>query len=456
MKSTTTIGIAALLLGGAGGYFAGKAGSSNTLSADMPNDALHDTKTLRSDGSSATAGANGRDKKVRNLNDILGQPGQMGRMQALMDLYSGMDAKQLQAEADKLRALPMNQRIMASFLLFGRWGEIDPTGALEQTKKMGMGGMFVRPTVLQSWASVDPVNAAKYFSENPREFARMGGGGGPMGGDNGASVIASEWAKLDPDAAMAWANSLGNAQDKSGALSSVVREIATKDPSKAATIAAGLTGDDQTQAYQQIAAQWGTSDFAAAKAWINSLPAAAQGDAMASALASYAANDPVKAAAEVGSLTGDAKNQAVDQIAQAWARTDPAKAAEWVASEDGDRNAIRGVMMNWVNQDSAAALSFIQKQPQGELRDQAVGTYVMANATASPKDSVALAESITDDNSRNRALMASTSAWMAEDPAAAKDYINSSTSLSDDAKQAILSGRGGRGFGGGGGGRRGR
>ncbi|MDB6079624.1 MAG: hypothetical protein JWO82_3371 [Akkermansiaceae bacterium] len=453
MKNTTTIGIAALLVGGVGGYFTGKSGGNNALSSDMPNDALHDTKKVRPDsaGGSSTANAAARDKKVRSVGDIFATPGQSARIQALVELYAGMDANQLQAEADKLRLLPQNQRMMASILLFGRWGEVDPTGALEETKKMGQAGMFVKGTVLQSWASVDPVNAAKYFSENPREFSRMGG---PGGGDNGASTIASEWAKLDPEAALSWANTLSNAADKGNALSSVVREIATKDPTKAAEIASGLTGEDQTRAYESIAQQWGSSDFSAAKAWINSLPADARNQAMASALQSYAATDPVKASQEVASLTGDSKTQAIENVAQAWARTDPAKAAAWVAEQGAGTGAMGEVMRSWATQDSSAALTFIQAQPQGELRDQAVGSYVWANNTGDPKASVALAESITNEQSRDRAIMASAGRWMQEDEAAAKTYIQNSN-LNDRAKEMLLSGRqwGGGGRGGFGGGR---
>lgn len=450
MKSTTTIGIAALLVGGVGGYFAGKSGGNNALSADMPNDALHDTKKVRPDssGTGSTGNAPARDKKARSVGDIFATPGQSARIQALVELYAGMDANQLQAESEKLRMLPQNQRMMASILLFGRWGEVDPTGALEETKKMGQAGGFVKGTVLQSWASVDPVNAAKYFSENPREFNRMGG---PGGGDNGASVIAAEWAKLDPDAALGWANTLGNAADKGNALSSVVREIATKDPSKAAEIASSLTGEDQTRAYESIAQQWGSSDFSAAKAWISGLPAEARNQAMASALQSYAATDPVKASQEVAALTGDSKTQAMENVAQAWARTDPAKAAAWVAEQGAGTGAMGEVMRSWATQDSAAALTFIQAQPQGELRDQAVGTYVWANNTGDPKASVTLAESISDQQGRDRAIMASAGRWMQEDETAAKAYIQSS-SLNDRAKEALLSGRGPWGGGGGRGG----
>lgn len=455
MKNTATIGIAALLVGGAGGFLAGKAGSSDSSSASNKAEEVMNAKSQRSSSSSASSsGESG--KRARNLDQILDEPGQLARMQGLMELYSGMDAGQLEAEAAKLDQLPMAQRMMASFLLFGRWGEVDPQGALAFANTMGFGGAFVRPTILQSWASSDPENAAKYFSENPREFAQMGfgpGGGGPGGGDSGAGTIAAEWAKLDPEAALAWANTLSG-RDKGSALNAVIGEMASKDPNKAVAVAATLSGDEQTRAYSEIAEKWGLKDFAAAEAWINSLPADVRDRAMASALESFASTDPVAAAAKVAMMpAGEDRDDAIEDIAGPWARKDPAAAAAWVAqqqTEDVD-DAIRQVMGPWANTDPAAAQTWIASLPQGELRDEATATFIWSNRSADPQDSIQLAESISDEGTRNRTIGMSVWRWMQEDREAATTYVQSSTSLSDEAKERLLDNRGwGRG------GRRGR
>jgi hypothetical protein len=452
MKNTATIGIAALLAGAAGGYLAGKAGAPEP-DAVAKAESMASTKSQRRAGSGGSAeSGKGREKRV---DDILREPGQMARMQSLLDLYAGMDAAQLEAEAAKLDSLPMAERIMASFLLFGRWAEVDPTGALTYSNTMGMGGMFVRPTILQSWASVDPENAAKYFSENPREFAMMGGfggGRGPGGGESGASVIAAEWAKLDPEAALAWANGL-EGRDKSGALSSVISEMASKDPTKAAQVAATLTGDDQARAYGEIAGKWASTDFSAAEAWIQSLPAESRDRAMSQALESLASTDPEGAAAKVASIpVGRDRDRAIEDIAGSWARKDPAAAAAWVVQqqqEDPD-DSIRSVISTWASQDSAATLAFIQQQPAGELRDEATSTYIWSNRGADPQETIKLAESIADEGSRNRTVGMAAMRWMQEDKDAATAYIQQSTALSDEAKQRLIEG-GDRGFGGRGG-----
>lgn len=459
MKNTATIGIAALLAGAAGGYLAGKAGGEPDKDTAKV-ESMAESKSQRRSGSSASAeSGKGREKQV---NDILREPGQMARMQSLLDLYAGMDAAQLEAEAAKLDSLPMAERIMASFLLFGRWAEVDPTGALAYSNTMGMGGMFVRPTILQSWASVDPENAAKYFSENPREFAMMGGfggggGRGPGGGDSGASVIAAEWAKLDPEAALAWANGL-EGRDKSGALNSVISEMASKDPTKAAQVASTLEGDDQARAYGEIASKWASTDFAAAESWIQSLPAESRDRAMSQAIESLAATDPQGAAAKVASIpVGRDRDNAIEDVAGAWARKDPAGAAAWLVQQEtaDPEDAIRGVISSWTAQDSGAALTFIQQQPAGELRDEATTTYIWSNRGASPQETIQLAETISDEGSRSRTVGMTAMRWMQEDKEAATAYIQQSTVLSDEAKQRLIEseGRGWGGRGGPGGGR---
>ena len=445
MKNTATIGIAALLVGAAGGYLTGKSGDPSKTSAEEAA-AMLDTKSRSRPGDATRAGGNTKQRE-RTLSDILREPGQLARMQALMDLYAGMDASQLAAEAAKLDDLPMAQRMMASFLLFGKWGEIDPHGALAQANTMGMGGMFVRPTILQSWASVDPANAAKYFSENPREFAAMGGFGRGRGGESGSSVIAAEWAKLDPDAALTWANTL-DGRDKSSALNSVISEMAATDPTKAAQIAATLTGDDQVRAYGEIASKWAATDFGSAESWVQGLPADARDRAMSELLQTLASTDPEAAAAKLSSITeGRDYNRAMEDIAGDWARSDPGAAADWIAEvnpEDPD-GPIREVMSSWAGQDSAAALSWIESQPQGQIRDEATSTYIFANRTADPQESIQLAESISNDRNREQSIRVAASRWMREDREAATSYIQESTTLDDNAKQRLIEGRGGWG-----------
>ncbi|MEO5716830.1 MAG: hypothetical protein ABIT37_25345 [Luteolibacter sp.] len=449
MKNPWIVPVAALVVGAAGGYISGKNTEPSGKTAAVEESAQRTRSSSRPEGAGETTS-----KKARGMgpDQIAKMPGNSNRIQALLEFYAGLTPEQLAEEAGKLENLPMNERLMASFLLFGRWAEVDPTAAMAFSNTMGMAGGFVRPTILQSWASVDPANAAKYYSQNPREFAMMdamGGRGGPMGGQGASSIIASEWARQDPAAAMAWANSLTNG--KGQAMTAVVSEVAKTDPKKAAEMLASMDPADRPGAYKSVAAQYGAVDFASAQSWIRTLPAEDQAAALASAIGGLSGTDPAKAALEVKSMeAGDAKDRAVGVVVGDLAKKDPEAAAAFLKSQDSEKamqDGMRPLMQQWAAQNPAAALAFVNSNQPGPVRDSAAGAYVWNNNTSKPSDLIKVAESITDEGDRNRSVGVTAMKWMAEDPAAAKAYIQASTSIPDDAKERLMNGGGG--FGGG-------
>lgn len=455
-----------LFLGATGGFFFGKAGQPTATTTEETNEVLN--RSSRG-GSSVADGASGRgaasSSRPGSVDEIFKSPGQMARMQALLDYYSNLSPEQLAEEAKKLESIPMPERMMASYVLFAKWAETDPLSAMAHSDKMGFTGMFVKPTIMQSWASVDPAAASKFYSENPGQFAMMGmfggrgGGGGPMG-NGAASIIAGEWARQSPDDAMAWAKTLSG-QDKGNALSSIVSEVAKTDPEKAMALAATMEGDDQARANRQIAEALGAKDWDKAQQFISGLPADQQEDARRRAFDGLAAEDPKEAAQQLASFTDDeARNRATARVAEEMSKESPQDAFNLVISSGSDQgDAMRNVMMNYARQDSAGALSSLQQLPEGDLRDTAVGTYIFANNGTDYAQNFTLAESISDEGDRQRAIMMSSAKWFRTDPEAAKTAIQQSTSLSDEVKTRIIEsggemrgwGRGGDGGGPGGG-----
>ena len=455
MKNSWIFVATALVVGAVGGFITGKNTSSG---GDTPTAENGEVRTRSSSArpinSSEQSGKHGG--RISSTSDITKMPGNMDRIKALLDFYAGLTPAQLQAEAYKLDGLPMSERVMASFLLFGKWAEKDAQGAMDFTKKIGFAGAFVRPTILQSWAAADPANAAKYYQSNPREFAVMGmmGGRGPGGGgQGGASIIASEWARQDPTGAMAWASSLTT--EKNQAMSSVVGEIAKSDPKTAAGMVTSMNSTDKSDAERAVASQYGASNFAEAQSWIRTLPEADQAAAMASAISGLAKSDPQSASVQVAAMeAGDSKDRAVDSVVSDWARVNPQAAADFLKQQDSakaQQDGMRQLMQNWVGQDAAAALTYANSYAAGDVRDSALQSYVWNNNSAAPADLVKVAETITDEGERSRMVGQVAANWMREDPTAATAYIQQSTVIPDDQKQRIISGQGG--FGGGRGGR---
>jgi hypothetical protein len=445
-----------LVLGAVGGFITG----SNNSPADKAGSSENANLKTRASTREESAGEKAkRASRPGSTEAIARMPGNNNRIQALMDFYAGLTPSQMEDEARKLENLPMNERILASFLLFGRWAESDPTAAMAFSNTMGFAGGFVRPTILQSWASVDPSNAAKYYAANPREFAlmgMMGGGRGPMGGMGGASIIASEWARQDPAAALTWAGSLNT--EKSQALTAVIGEVAKSDPKKATEMLSGLADGDKSDAYRSVAAQYGAANFSEAQSWIRTLPADAQAEALASAIGGLSNKDPDAAAKQVAQMeAGEAKDDVIPDIVEDLARINPQSAGEFLksqGSEEAQRDSMRQLIPTWVAQNPAGALAFANSFPAGSVRDSALQPYVWSNNTGSPAEVIKVAETISDEGDRDRTVGIAAARWMREDPDAAKAYVQQSTTLSDEAKQRITEGRGMWGGGGGFGGRR--
>lgn len=459
MKNPWIFPAATLVLGAAAGFMTGKIMNSGEGKSAIEENTRKTRSSNRSEMSSSSQGGHSgkRGNRPENMDAISRIPGTSNRVQALMDFYAGLSASQLADEAAKLENLPMNERMIASFLLFGRWAEVDATGAMGFSNTMGFAGNFVRPTILQSWASVDPAGAAKYVTNNPGEFAMMsmmggrGGMGGMMGVQSPSSIIASEWARQDPAAAMAWVNTLTT--DKEQAMTSVVAEVSKTDPKKAAELLATMSGD-KSSAYRSIAANYGAQNFSEAQAWVlRTLPADDQADAMASAISGLSNKDAQAAARELASMAaGEAKDRAVPDVVGDLARVDPKAAAALLkqqGSEDAQRSGLRELIPTWVSQDPAAALTYANSLEAGKNRDSALQTYVWSNNKGNPADLVKVAETIADQGDRDRSIGIAAARWMREDATAAKAYVEQSTILSDDAKQHIIDGRsmwgGGRG-----------
>ncbi|MGL5019881.1 MAG: hypothetical protein ACRDBP_17225, partial [Luteolibacter sp.] len=445
-KNPWMLPVLALTVGAAGGYLSGKNSATGAGTAAAEESTQRTRSSSRSEGIASEPTAKKTRASGTSTDQIARMPGNSTRVQALLDFYAGLTPEQLAEEATKLDGLPMGERMMASFLLFGRWAEVDPTAAMAFSNTMGMAGGFVRPTILQSWASVDPANAAKYYTQNPREFAMMdmmGGGRGPGGGQGGSSIIAAEWARQDPAAALTWANSLSTG--KKEAMTAVVGEVAKTDPRKAAEMIASLDPQQRGDAYRSVAEKYGALDFAEAQTWIRTLPADDQARALASAIEGLSSKDPVAAAKQVSAMAdGDEKNRLVGDVIRDLARKDTQAAEDFLkeqTNEEAQRGAMRDLMPALNERNPIAALAFVNSYPPGPVRDSAAQAYVWSNNTGEPAELIKVAETITDEGDRNRTVGIAAMRWMREDPVAAKAYVETSPNLSDEAKERIVEGR---------------
>jgi len=451
MKAPVLVTVSALggVLAGYGlSFINNPAGNGSSAS---PSSIAETQRSLRqgnnSDSSGSAFGAKGsisRGKNFQSLTDILAEPGQIGRFQNMIDYYDKLGANQFSDEVRKLETMPMGvERMVAGFLLFAKWGESQPTEALAETNKLGFAGMFVRPTVLQSWAGKDPENAAAYYAENKSQFAMMGMMGGGRGGQfTPAATIASEWARNDPQKAMQWANSLSG-QEKSSATSAVIQQMAQSDPNQAAqSIASMPAGSDKDAAISTLARQWGSKDWDKTQSWLASLPAEQQDAARQEAIAGLAGSNPSQAASEALKLpAGEQRDELIVDVAGQLSRQNPQEAMQYItqnASAESQRDGVREVMGNYARSNPQEARNYLQKLPEGEVRDSAAASYVMTTPDNNHQETIKVAENIGNERERERSIGAAAVKWYMDDKDAASSWIKSTPSLSEDTRTRYL------------------
>lgn len=320
------------------------------------------------------------------------------RIAALTGLYATLDADGFATEAKRLEDVPLDERFLGYFMLYGRWAESDPTAALDHLSAMGRAGTPFLPVLLQCWANVDPAAAAAFYQANPERFHALR----EMHGGDAAAHIATEWARNDPEAALAWSRALtGDARD--AALGSVCRELADADPDKAWDLSNELTPDRRAELLTAIAVNWGRVDHNGIErriAALSEFPEETRNNLRVTALLGHSEKMPEAALDKLSALPpGPERDAAISQVVDgSFAQHDAAAAARWVIdhTEENYRNDhLTRIMPEYVRQDAKAARAFAESFPPGDARDWAVYCYALS-ANRQNKESTEQLSSLTE------------------------------------------------------------
>lgn len=430
----------ALALVGVCGFFIGRNSKSTVVIDEDVYERAASKQTARA--SAVEKKPQAEERKARSAKEISKMTRQSDRFRALADYYADLSADQLEDEAKKLNDLPMPLRMMAASLLFTQWAESDPYSALAFSQNSGYMGEMARPMILQGWASSDPVSAANYYSAHPSEFAMMDKGG--KKGINAAEILALEWAKQDPDSALAWVNTITGAE-KNEAIETLVETVADSDLEKAKKIAQTLSGKELEQANRDIAqAMAKKNGWADTAAFIAQLPAAEQDKAYQKAIEALSEVNAADALAQLAKVPASkSKTDATSNVLVELSHSSPKQAFDIamsdaeVSQKGKDMTKIAG---NYVAEDENAAYQTFNQMAAGESRDAAVQAYANQYKSNNHQAAFEFANSVTDEKDRAKALATVYQKWNAADSSAAKAALNANPLLSDAVKQNILNG----------------
>jgi hypothetical protein len=294
---------------------------------------------------------------------------------------------------------------------------------------------------------------------------------------NALGLIGYSWGRSDPKAALDWANQQTDPEVKSRILSGVIESVAMKDPNRALELAQSLPKDgsigrdgvignvlitlsesdpkgavdyamnllsdlNSNMMISRLAGEWISNDPQGALAWYGSLTDPKLKEQVAgSMIYTLSQNDAAKAIDLLETMPpGGFQDQAISTIANNWARTDQKAALDW-ANQQTDPEVksriLSGVIEGMSVKDPNSAFQLAQSLPAGNYRNNSINRSLGSMAQSDPRSAIGLASGIANADDRSIALQYVVENWKFRDPAAATQWVNSS-SLPQDVKARLL------------------
>jgi hypothetical protein len=97
-------------------------------------------------------------------------------------------------------------------------------------------------------------------------------------------------------------------------------------------------------------------------------------------------------------------------------------------------------MLRWTRQDPEAASAWVARQPEGGTRDAAIQGFAYASVLAKtdPEAGLEWTAAVSNQEQRFSALNQNLQAWVEYDPAAAREWVQSTPRLNDDERERLL------------------
>jgi hypothetical protein len=233
---------------------------------------------------------------------------------------------------------------------------VDAERALQAADQLpGQLGLMIRRTGLMTLANDDPLAAIRMAEQMPLGNDR----------DQILGVIAASYGRLDPDAALAWAQGLS--PPSSNAMANVLSGLARKDPVRAMDLAFQTPPNEQQRfltglvmnsvlsaeqtadvanrllampgrgpALQQLTQMWAQRQPRDALVWLLANREHATPAAIGQAALSLARSEPAAAIGYLDTMPGELRPRWISAVADGYAQTDPRAAASWIQQHRGE------------------------------------------------------------------------------------------------------------------------
>ena len=384
--------------------------------------------------------ASGKLRGPRGVDQALSAIGQLAmrdpeRARAFVDQLDGVQAKYaiqsvafMMAEVDPAGTLEWvrarddspDQLVLVGVLT--QLASSNPELALTEVESIGNPVVRERAVagIVQTAATVDPEKASTLLTmlDNSPYYRRQA-----------LRQIATQWATMDLDGALAWQSRLPE-EERSRVLQQMADSLVYTDIDAAMTLLPGLDEAGARGLASTIVGALGQQrSYDEAMAFVDRYRGQPVYDGLKiQAITSLAASDPDRAMAVLRGMqrTGQ-HDQVIGHIAQRAAATDPDKALRWsdgIADENVRSHTRATIVQNWLANDPARALQWFNALPAGAERDNIAAAAASSLGKTDPQAARQLLDNIGDPALRSQALANYAMETYASDPVTAERLLN--------------------------------
>lgn len=270
--------------------------------------------------------------------------------------------------------------------------------------------------LLHAWAKVDPDAALAYSQEN-------------KGSDTAEKIILASWAKDNPSAAIEWAKENYDGDGANPYLAGVIQGLASTDPGLATELLETLPRSRDTyQALEHLINNFSTGEPEVALAWLDSIADERLKQGASGRLIGRLAKEDPAVIAEWAASHEDATTQktSLKAVASSWAKKDLSEASEWVSSlTSGQKvNAAQGLIGELIKEDPNEAADWMLTMQNEEDYQSLVNSYVWsAHGSGQPQAALSQIPNLESESMQNSAYTQNLMLWAREDVAAASEWL---------------------------------
>jgi hypothetical protein len=296
----------------------------------------------------------------------------------------------------------------------------DPEAALKLVAgaRRGLERQHTARWILAAFAKTDPARAAELFMAD-KSLANEG---------ELLYWIARDFGKASPQAALAWAEKFPALSGRQMAMKMAWVGWAEKDPIAAAAALKDRKGLD-SDIFESVGHAWSRTDPEAALAWAQSITDKPSRDrALRSIYLDVEKLGPDKARSLVESigdvpLRSDYAGRVAEQLAKSGDVSDALAWAQKLSDAESRARAVNQVVQQWVEVDPAAATRYAAEMPEGKDRTDLFGQAFAHWARTEPDEAFAYGQQLPPGKDRDTATARAIDAMRDDDPKKALQWF---------------------------------